>query len=76
MLQQALHLLSSITSNAGRKLDRSILVILSFLLHLQGERAIYKRNNVYLCYRWKEASGKNQLRYSESIKILKEMYER
>uniref|UniRef100_A0A3B3SYS3 Lin-37 DREAM MuvB core complex component n=1 Tax=Paramormyrops kingsleyae TaxID=1676925 RepID=A0A3B3SYS3_9TELE len=25
---------------------------------------------------WKEASNKNQLRYSESIKILKEMYER
>lgn len=26
--------------------------------------------------KWKEASNKNQLRYSESIKILKEMYER
>ncbi|XP_051962530.1 protein lin-37 homolog [Xyrauchen texanus] len=26
--------------------------------------------------KWKEASSKNQLRYSESIKILKEMYER
>lgn len=27
-------------------------------------------------HKWKEASNKNQLRYSESIKILKEMYER
>lgn len=27
-------------------------------------------------FRWKEASNKNQMRYSESIKILKEMYER
>ncbi|XP_006641591.1 protein lin-37 homolog isoform X2 [Lepisosteus oculatus] len=26
--------------------------------------------------KWKEASGRNQLRYSESIKVLKEMYER
>ncbi|XP_017345601.1 protein lin-37 homolog isoform X1 [Ictalurus punctatus] len=26
--------------------------------------------------KWKEASNKNQLRYSESIKVLKEMYER
>lgn len=26
--------------------------------------------------KWKEASSKNQLRYSESIKVLKEMYER
>lgn len=26
--------------------------------------------------RWKEASHRNQLRYSESMKILREMYER
>lgn len=36
---------------------------------------------INLCFRlpfgrWKEASHKNQLRYAESMKTLKEMYER
>lgn len=42
------------------------------------ESAVHlKSNNTIFCSccRWKECSHKNQLRYSESIKILKEMKE-
>jgi hypothetical protein len=66
--------LSIATCNVGNAYARGECGLPHLLLVPVSSVAVAKSS---LCLpRWKEASHRNQLRYSESMKILREMYDR